>query len=68
MSGQWLRHAEQGLTGDVFHIRAAISVRIGRVDRLAQVPTRLAGSETIKATFFLEPGPTAIATGQSEDS
>ena len=76
-SGQWFRHAEQGLTGVVFHIRSAILVRIGRVDRLppdrallserklrialrsrlAQVPTRLAGSKTIKATFFLEAWP-----------
>ena len=33
-SGRWFPHAEQGLTGDVFHIRSAILVRIGRVDRL----------------------------------
>ena len=35
-SGQWFRHAEQGLTSVACHIRAAISVRIGRVDRLPQ--------------------------------
>jgi len=35
-SGQWFRHAERALTGVVVPLRAAISVRIGRVDRLPQ--------------------------------
>ena len=33
-SGRSFPHAEQGLAGDVVHIRSAILVRIGRVDQL----------------------------------
>ena len=49
-------------------LRSERKLRIAPHSRFAQVPKRLAGSKTIKVTFFLEAVPTAIASAQSENS